>query len=173
MRLTKVQDALQKKKIKYEYTEVDNCGSLDFLFRGLKFHVWEYEDKVWGAETNVFEAGRSQDIEGDYEEVISKEILSWPDMLAWNRMYVMRNARENSRVNCCTLSLHMCGFFKEVYNLVIFRKEKKGIRRFGLILICMIMIGCTGCGNSGRKGTDRQKQQGRQSLPVCQRLYRK
>ena len=82
MRLTKVQDALQKKKIKYEYTEVDNCGSLDFLFRGLKFHVWEYEDKVWGAETNVFEAGRSQDIEGDYEEVISKEILSWPDMLA-------------------------------------------------------------------------------------------
>ena len=43
--------------------------------------LWEYEDKVWGAETNVFEAGRSQDIEGDYEEVISKEILSWPDML--------------------------------------------------------------------------------------------
>ena len=75
MRLTKVQDALQKKKIKYEYTEVDNCGSLDFLFRGLKFHVWEYEDKVWGAETNVFEAGRSQDIEGDYEEVISRKCI--------------------------------------------------------------------------------------------------
>ena len=34
-----------------------------------------------GAETNVFEAGRSQDIEGDYEEIISGEILSWPDML--------------------------------------------------------------------------------------------
>jgi len=29
----------------------------------------------------VFEAGRSQDIEGDYEEIISGEILSWPDML--------------------------------------------------------------------------------------------
>ena len=41
----------------------------------------EYEDRVWGAETNVFEAGRSQDIEGDYEEIISGEILSWPDML--------------------------------------------------------------------------------------------
>lgn len=39
------------------------------------------EDRVWGAETNVFEAGRSQDIEGDYEEIISGEILSWPDML--------------------------------------------------------------------------------------------
>ena len=45
----------------------------------------------------------------------------------------------------------MCGFFEEVYNLKIIRKQKKGIRRFGLILICMIMIGCTGCGSSGKK----------------------
>ena len=81
MRLQIVQDALKKKNIKYEYTEIDGCGSLDFLFRGLKFHVWEYEDRVWGAETNIYEAGRSQDIEGNYEEVIAKEILSWPDMM--------------------------------------------------------------------------------------------
>ena len=74
-------DTLKKKKIKYEYTEIDGCGSIDFLFRGLKFHVWEYEDREWGAETNIYEAGRSQDIEGDYEEAIAKEILSWPDML--------------------------------------------------------------------------------------------
>lgn len=47
MRLQIVQDALKKKNIKYEYTETDGCGSLDFLFRGLKFHVWEYEDRVW------------------------------------------------------------------------------------------------------------------------------
>ena len=72
---------LKKKNIKYEYTEIDGCGSLDFLFRGLKFHVWEYEDRDWGAETNIYEAGRSQDIEGNYEEVIAKEILSWPDMM--------------------------------------------------------------------------------------------
>ena len=73
MRLQIVQDALKKKNIKYEYTEIDGCGSLDFLFRGLKFHVWEYEDRVWGAETNIYEAGRSQDIEGNYEEVIARE----------------------------------------------------------------------------------------------------
>lgn len=60
MRLQIVQDALKKKNIKYEYTEIDGCGSLDFLFRGLKFHVWEYEDRVWGAETNIYEAGRSR-----------------------------------------------------------------------------------------------------------------
>lgn len=55
-------------------------ASISF-FRGLKFHVWEYEDRVWGAETNIYEAGRSQDIEGDYENIIAREILSWPDML--------------------------------------------------------------------------------------------
>ena len=76
MRLEKVQDALRTKKIKYEYTEEDGCGSLDFMFRGLKFHVWEYHDGVWGAETNIYEAGRSQDIEGDYEAEISAEIFS-------------------------------------------------------------------------------------------------
>ena len=51
------------------------------MFRGLKFHVWEYEDNGWGAETNIYAAGRSEDIDGDYEEKISAEILSWPDMI--------------------------------------------------------------------------------------------
>ena len=31
MRLQKVQDALNKKNIKFEYTEEDGCGSLDFI----------------------------------------------------------------------------------------------------------------------------------------------
>ena len=81
MRLKRVQKALKDKKIKYQYTEENGCGSIDFMFRGLRFHVWEYEDRVWGAETNVFEAGRSRDIEGDYEDRIAWEIESWPDML--------------------------------------------------------------------------------------------
>ena len=55
MRLQTVQDALNQKNIKFEYTEEDGCGSLDFMFRGLKFHVWEYHDGVWGAETNIYE----------------------------------------------------------------------------------------------------------------------
>lgn len=80
MRLQIVQEALKRKKIAYEYTEEDGCGSLDFMFRGLTFHVWEYCDRAWEAETNVFAAGRSEDIEGDYENIIAEEILSWPDM---------------------------------------------------------------------------------------------
>ncbi len=75
MRLEKVQEALKTKKIHYEYTEENGCGSIDFMFRGLRFHIWEYEDRVWGAETNVFEAGRSQDIEGDYEKLFRRNPL--------------------------------------------------------------------------------------------------
>ena len=37
MRLEKVQEALNTKNIKYEYTEENGCGSLDFMFRGLRF----------------------------------------------------------------------------------------------------------------------------------------
>lgn len=70
MRLLRVQEALKQKRITYTYSEEDGCGSLDFLFRGLGFHVWEYHDGVWGVETNVFNVGRSQDLEGDYETVI-------------------------------------------------------------------------------------------------------
>lgn len=81
MRLERIQEALRKKNIKYQYTEEDGCGSVDFMFRGLTFHIWEYQDHVWGVETNVFAAGRSQEVEGDYEEIISREILSWPDMI--------------------------------------------------------------------------------------------
>ncbi len=81
MRLLKVQDALKQKKVQPKYTEEDGCGSLDFEWRGLRYHVWEYHDGVWGAETNIFETGRSREIEGDYEEIIAAEILSWPDMI--------------------------------------------------------------------------------------------
>ena len=81
MRLEQVQEALKTKNINYQYTEEDGCGSLDFMFRGLSFHVWEYEDGVRGAETNVFSAGRSREVEGDFEKTISDEILSWPDMM--------------------------------------------------------------------------------------------
>lgn len=81
MRLIRVQNALKDKNIKFKYTEEDGCGSLDFEFRGLRYHVWEYEEEgTWGVETNVFEAGRSRDIEGNYEEILESEILSWPDM---------------------------------------------------------------------------------------------
>ena len=79
MRLKKIQEALKTKNIIFTYTEEDNCGSLDFQFRGLRYHIWEFVDgDIWGVETNVYHAGKSEDITGDYEKEISELILSWP-----------------------------------------------------------------------------------------------
>ena len=73
MRLQKVQDALEKKNIKYEYTEEDGCGSLDFMFRGLKFHVWEYH---LNKEDIMMESGGQRPIFMRLEEArILKEIM--------------------------------------------------------------------------------------------------
>lgn len=81
MRLEKIQKALTAKKIIFTYVEEDGCGSIDFQFRGLRYHIWEFlDDGVWGVETNVYTAGRSEEMLGDYENEISQLILSWPDM---------------------------------------------------------------------------------------------
>ncbi|NCB92243.1 MAG: kinase [Clostridia bacterium] len=81
MRLEKIQGALKKKNIEFAYTEEEGRGSLDFQFRGLRYHIWEFsDDDEWGVETNVYHAGRSEDILGDYETTISELVLSWPDM---------------------------------------------------------------------------------------------
>lgn len=80
MRLQKIQKALKQKRITFSYIEEDGCGSIDFDFRGLRYHIWEFYDGVWGVETNVYLAGRSEDVTGDYDTEISQLILSWPDM---------------------------------------------------------------------------------------------
>ena len=78
MRLQKIQRVLEEKGIVYTYAEEDGCGSIDFLFRGIPYHIWEFQDGEWGAETNVENSGKSRDVMGDYEEEISAVIRSWP-----------------------------------------------------------------------------------------------
>ena len=78
MRLEKIQRVLEEKGIVYTYAEEDGCGSIDFLFRGIPYHIWEFQDREWGAETNVENSGKSRDVMGDYEEEISAVIRSWP-----------------------------------------------------------------------------------------------
>ena len=78
MRLQKVQDALNKKNIKFEYTEEDGCGSIDFEYRGVAYHVWEFfDDDIWGAETNVKNMGRHEDLFGEYEKEIIDIVQTW------------------------------------------------------------------------------------------------
>lgn len=78
MRLEKIQNTLNERKIHFEYAEEDGCGSINFLNKGLRYHIWEFEDGgVFGVETNVFHVGRSIDLEGDYETQLCEELKNW------------------------------------------------------------------------------------------------
>lgn len=81
MRMERIQNALEKKKIPYQYTEEDGLGSFDFEFRGLRYHIWEFcQEDGYGVDTNIRHAGRSEDIEGEYDKELEEYILGWPDM---------------------------------------------------------------------------------------------
>lgn len=75
-RLKKVRQALEENGFSYHYSIEDGCGSIDFEHRGLTYHIWEFADgdKPCGVETNLFHAGKSQDIEGNYEDILAEEI---------------------------------------------------------------------------------------------------
>lgn len=77
MRLEKLQNLLKEKNFSFTYTEEDGCGSVDFEYRGVAYHVWEFCDKEWGAETNVINMGRHEDVYGDYEKKIIELVKTW------------------------------------------------------------------------------------------------
>ena len=72
MRLKKVQDKLKEKGSSFTYVEEDGCGSIDFEHRGLSYHIWEVADEAGpcGVETNRRNAGRTEEIEWDYENIL-------------------------------------------------------------------------------------------------------
>lgn len=77
MRLEKIQEYFQKKGWEYQYTEEDGLGSLDFDYRGVPYHIWEFEEDFPGIETNIRDGGRSEDLTGDYEEMAIFIMESW------------------------------------------------------------------------------------------------
>ena len=82
MHLTKTKAALEEKDIHYTSRMEDDCESIEFLFRGIPYHIWEFHDgDVWGVEANVHNTGRSEDVTGDYDSILAAEIATWPYML--------------------------------------------------------------------------------------------
>ena len=77
MRLEKLQSYIEEKGWKQEYTEEGGCGSLDFEPRGLSYHVWEFQEDGYGAESNVENVGRMKDYRGNYEEEILSIVKTW------------------------------------------------------------------------------------------------
>ncbi|MDD7740616.1 MAG: kinase [Fusicatenibacter sp.] len=76
MHMTEIQKQLNAKGISYTYTEEDNLGSIDFVHRGLSYHIWEYADadEPVGVETNLRFAGRSEELEGNYDSLLAAHI---------------------------------------------------------------------------------------------------
>ena len=77
MRLEKIQTFLQSRNMPYSYTQEDDCGSIDFIHRGLSYYIWEFPAPDRGAESNVRTAGRGEDFEENYEEAILTILRSW------------------------------------------------------------------------------------------------
>lgn len=77
MRLEKIQAYLKEKTMTYEYWEEDDCGSITFMDGGLQYHIWEYPAPERGADSNVRNAGKSEDFEEGYEEEILNILKSW------------------------------------------------------------------------------------------------
>ncbi|MCD8096721.1 MAG: kinase [Lachnospiraceae bacterium] len=77
-RLACVRTFLAERGWEYQYTEEDGCGSLDFDYRGVPYHIWEYEeDGARGVETNLRHGGRQEEIDGDYEAEILEIMKDW------------------------------------------------------------------------------------------------
>ncbi len=77
MRLAKILEYIKQKGWKYTYTELDGLGNIDFEARGMRYHVWEFLDGEYGAESNVRTASRQEDYTGDYQEALLAIMRQW------------------------------------------------------------------------------------------------
>lgn len=80
MRLTRIQQFLKERHFPCQYWEDDDCGSIEFDHRGLHYHIWEYPEPERGAQSNVRNAGRSEEFDGNYEEKILKILKTWEEV---------------------------------------------------------------------------------------------
>lgn len=77
MRLERIQTQLKNMGITYRYIEEDDCGSINFIHRGLSYYIWEFPEPQRGAESNIRTAGRGEDFEDNYEDSILQILKTW------------------------------------------------------------------------------------------------
>ena len=77
MRLENIRNFLQQRGMPHTYILEDDCGSINFIHRGLSYYIWEYPAPERGAQSNVRTAGRGEDFEGDYESAILEILKTW------------------------------------------------------------------------------------------------
>ncbi len=77
MRLIKIQEFLKGKGIEYSYHEEDECADINFIYRGLSYHIWEDPPEDPGAQSNIRELGRMEDYGPNYEEELLAILKTW------------------------------------------------------------------------------------------------
>ena len=77
MRLASIQQQLKSMGIIFRYVEEDDCGSINFIHRGLSYYIWEFPAPERGAESNIRTAGRGEVFEGNYEDAILQILETW------------------------------------------------------------------------------------------------
>lgn len=77
MRLERVQQQLKSMGILFQFIEENDCGSINFIHRGLSYYIWEFPAPERGAESNIRTAGRGEDFEENYEEAILAILKTW------------------------------------------------------------------------------------------------
>lgn len=76
-RLENVLDFIKERGWNYKVCEEDGCTSIDFEYRGVSYHIWEFYDEEWGVETNVRHGGGMEELTGDYETELLKIMEDW------------------------------------------------------------------------------------------------
>ncbi len=77
--LERIQAYLKEQGWEYRYSQEEGCGSIDFDYRGVPYHIWEFEDEEGqrGAEANLRHGGRQEEFFGDYERELIALMEEW------------------------------------------------------------------------------------------------
>lgn len=76
-RLGRVLAFIRDRGWSYKVCEEDGCGSIDFEYRGVSYHIWEFHDEEWGVETNVRNGGGMEEMTGAYETELMRMMEDW------------------------------------------------------------------------------------------------
>lgn len=76
-RLERVLSLIEKRGWTFRRCMEDDCESIDFEYRGVSYHIWEFHDEEWGVETNVRHGGGMEEITGDYETKLLEIMEDW------------------------------------------------------------------------------------------------
>ena len=77
MRLLSIQNFLREHRIDFTYNEENDAGSIDFMYRGIAYHIWEYPAPERGAAANIRNIGRQNDYEDNYEDQLLEDLKHW------------------------------------------------------------------------------------------------